>query len=78
MTARAALTAALGEALGLQVAEGPARRVHGGSINECHRWETDSGPVFVKLAPEGGYAMFEAEAAGLGDAVSRAGSNPSA
>jgi fructosamine-3-kinase len=67
MDDRDALAAALGEALGRRVANAPGQRVHGGSINECHRWETDGGPVFVKLASEHGYAMFEAEAAGLAE-----------
>jgi protein-ribulosamine 3-kinase len=43
----------------------PSRRVGGGCINECVRWESDAGPLFVKLSGDPGYAMFEAEADGL-------------
>jgi len=39
--------------------------VHGGDINTCVRWETDRGPVFVKLAPAARADMFEAEAEAL-------------
>ena len=45
----------------------PARRVQGGCINESYRWESRSGPLFVKVAPVGQLAMFEAEADGLRD-----------
>jgi fructosamine-3-kinase len=48
----------------------PARRVHGGCINESYRWESRSGPLFVKIAPAGQRVMFEAEADGLGDLAS--------
>ena len=66
MTARtAALAAALGEALGCRVDAGPAAEVHGGCINRCWRWETASGPVFVKEAPAAGREMLEAERHGL-------------
>src|SRR5262245_51278604 len=40
-------------------------RVHGGCINEAYRWESDQGPLFVKIAPASSLAVFEAEAAGL-------------
>jgi len=43
----------------------PGERVHGGSINECRRWETARGPLFVKLAAVSLRAMLEAEAEGL-------------
>jgi protein-ribulosamine 3-kinase len=43
----------------------PAARVHGGSINECHRWETGRGSLFVKLAAAPMLTMLEAEAQGL-------------
>ena len=43
----------------------PRERVHGGSINECYRWETDAGAIFVKVAPVRNIEMFAAEAAGL-------------
>jgi fructosamine-3-kinase len=61
MTLAAALTAATGR----HVAAGPESVVGGGSINVCHRWPSREGPLFVKLAPRGQAAMFEAEAAGL-------------
>src|SRR5262249_48039837 len=60
-----ALAIAIGESLGASLRPRPSSRVHGGSINECYRWEGDAGPLFVKLAPAAKAAMFEAEAAGL-------------
>jgi protein-ribulosamine 3-kinase len=59
------LATAIGDSLGVSLHSQPASRVHGGSINECYRWEGDAGPFFVKIAPARGSAMFEAEAAGL-------------
>jgi len=64
-TAPSALAAALGGALGRQVADAPATEVHGGCINRCWRWETSAGPVFVKEAPASRLAMLEAERDGL-------------
>lgn len=43
----------------------PEGRVHGGSINDCYRWEGSAGPIFVKVARAAGRGMLEAEAAGL-------------
>jgi protein-ribulosamine 3-kinase len=60
-----ALATAIGESLGASLRPRPSGRVHGGSINECYRWECDGGPLFVKLARAADAAMFEAEAAGL-------------
>ncbi len=60
-----ALATAIGESIGGRLHAEPAASVHGGSINECYRWETDVGPIFVKIAPARSSAMFEAEAAGL-------------
>jgi protein-ribulosamine 3-kinase len=60
-----ALATAIGNSLGVSLHPRPDSRVHGGSINECYRWEGDAGPLFVKVAPARGSAMFEAEAAGL-------------
>lgn len=51
--------------LGTSVREQSAGRVHGGSINECERLETERGPVFLKLADARLKAMLEAEAEGL-------------
>jgi fructosamine-3-kinase len=59
------LAAALAAALGHEVAAQPESAVHGGSINECLRWQTARGPVFVKRAPRDRIAMFGAEADGL-------------
>jgi fructosamine-3-kinase len=59
------LAAALSAATGLHVASEPDRSVGGGSINECRRWPSREGPLFVKLAPAGRLPMFEAEAEGL-------------
>jgi protein-ribulosamine 3-kinase len=56
---------AIGNSLGMSLHPQPASRVHGGSINESYRWESNAGPLFVKIAPARGNAMFEAEAAGL-------------
>jgi fructosamine-3-kinase len=41
--------------------------VAGGCINECLRWESSEGSLFVKVAPAGRLSMFEAEAKGLGE-----------
>jgi fructosamine-3-kinase len=60
-----ALATAIGNSLGGSLHSQPTSRVHGGSINECYRWESDAGALFVKLAPARGSSMFEAEAAGL-------------
>jgi protein-ribulosamine 3-kinase len=57
--------AAMAAALGREIAAAPEATVHGGSINECFRWQTECGPVFVKRAPLARLAMFEAEADGL-------------
>jgi protein-ribulosamine 3-kinase len=61
----------IGKATGKTLHSEPAARVHGGSINECYRWESDAGPIFVKLASLQNCAAFEAEAAGL-DALAHA------
>jgi len=63
----------LGRATGRRFARSPTAGVAGGSINRCLRWETGGGPVFVKVAPEAGLAMLEAEAEGLAElALARA------
>jgi fructosamine-3-kinase len=61
----AALASALSRNLQVAVDAQPARRVHGGCINESYRWESRSGQLFVKVAPAGQLAMLEAEADGL-------------
>ncbi len=60
-----AFAAALAAALGHGVSGEPESAVHGGSINECLRWQTGRGAIFVKRAPRDRLAMFEAEADGL-------------
>src|SRR5688572_14479924 len=60
-----AIAATLGSTLGTKLAAQPARRVHGGCINESYRWESASGPLFVKVSDAARLPMFEAEAAGL-------------
>jgi len=57
--------AALAAALGSKLATVPEARVHGGSINDCFRWQTQHGPVFVKRAPRARLGLLEAEADGL-------------
>jgi len=61
----AAVAAGISRLAQLKCAPVPAARVAGGSINRCYRWETEAGPVFVKLAGRGALAALEAEAAGL-------------
>jgi fructosamine-3-kinase len=61
----AALAAVLGAALGCRAEPAPATAVHGGCINRCWRWETSSGPVFVKEASADRLEMLEAERHGL-------------
>ena len=65
------LAAALSAATGRRVAARPEAAVGGGSINECWRWSSREGPLFVKLAPGDRLWMFEAEAEGL-DELGRA------
>lgn len=61
----AAVGAELARALQVPVEPQPASRVHGGCINDSYRWQSHSGPLFVKLAPAGQLTMLEAEAEGL-------------
>jgi fructosamine-3-kinase len=59
--------AALFSATGRRVAAEPDASVGGGSINDCYRWASDQGPLFVKLASRERLGMFEAEAEGLAE-----------
>src|ERR1700736_1474883 len=59
------LATAIGRTVGATLHARPASRVHGGSINECYRWQGSGGSVFVKVAPAQSSATFDAEAAGL-------------
>ena len=59
------VASSIASALGLTLESVPAARVHGGGINECYRWASSAGPLFVKVAAAGDRAVFEAEAHGL-------------
>jgi protein-ribulosamine 3-kinase len=61
----AALAAPLALALARRVDRAPAAAIHGGCISRCWRWETATGPVFVKQADAGQFAVLEAEWRGL-------------
>jgi protein-ribulosamine 3-kinase len=50
---------------GSACASRPERRVGGGNISECYRWESRAGALFVKLAAAAGGTALAAEAAGL-------------
>lgn len=59
------LAISIGATIGATLHARPSDRVHGGSINECYRWQSEVGPLFVKVAPARNIEMFAAEAAGL-------------
>jgi len=59
------LALSIGATIGARLQARPSDRVHGGSINECYRWQSEVGPIFVKVAPARNIEMFAAEAAGL-------------
>lgn len=61
------LAAALSRTLGTEVAAGSERRVGGGSINSCARFDSASGPLFVKYGQPSCLGMFQAEAEGLSE-----------
>src|SRR5262245_23894039 len=48
----------------------PVASVHGGCINECFKWRSTSGALFVKIAGDERRSMLEAEAAGLEELAS--------
>jgi protein-ribulosamine 3-kinase len=56
---------AIARQLGAGCRPAPTRPVAGGSINRCFLWESDAGPLFVKVSEATHLSMFEAEAAGL-------------
>jgi len=60
-----ALASAIGAGIAAKLRPRPEARVHGGSINECYRWESSAGPIFLKVAPAQRRVMLEAERAGL-------------
>jgi fructosamine-3-kinase len=59
------IAAALTEAIGVNVIEGSAEPVTGGSIHQALRYRTKHGSIFVKVGSSATAAMFEAEAVGL-------------
>lgn len=61
------LAVALSRALGSDVVPGSQRRVGGGSINSCARFESARGSLFVKYGDASSLAMFQAEAEGLAE-----------
>ena len=61
----AALSLRLSATLGGTFEPHPSMRIHGGCINECFRWESSNGPLFVKIAGATQLAMLEAEGEGL-------------
>ena len=65
------LAAALSRTLGCEVVAGSERRVGGGSINSCSRFESARGSIFVKHGEADSLDMFQAEAEGLAE-LSRA------
>jgi fructosamine-3-kinase len=67
-----ALASSIGTCIGARLRPAPGARVHGGSINECYRWESSAGSLFVKVATIDSRVMFEAERAGL-EELGRAG-----
>jgi fructosamine-3-kinase len=58
---------ALEAATGLRFRAAPTPLAVGGGFATCERWESDSGPVFVKIADRQRLPLLEAEAAGLRD-----------
>jgi fructosamine-3-kinase len=71
------LATALSDVLGRTVIASSAQRVVGGSINQCSRFETTSGPIFVKHGDTDLLRTFEVEAAGLAElAAARAARIP--
>jgi protein-ribulosamine 3-kinase len=61
----AAIAARLAADLRSKIQPQPHSAVRGGCINDCYRWESEQGPLFVKIAAADRLSMLEAEAAGL-------------
>ena len=59
------MRAALEAATGLQFSAPPSALGAGGGFAACQRWESTTGPVFVKVAPLAREAALEAEAEAL-------------
>ncbi|HEX7013624.1 MAG TPA: fructosamine kinase family protein [Steroidobacteraceae bacterium] len=68
---RSEIANALTQSLGTPVDARSRRRVGGGSISECWRFESGRGPVFVKIARQEEAEALAAESAGL-EALRRA------
>ena len=66
------MKAELEAATGLRFRGAPQRLAVGGGFATGERWESDSGPVFVKTAARKRLPLFEAEAAGLRELASAA------
>jgi fructosamine-3-kinase len=64
--------AELEAATGLRFRGAPQGLAVGGGFATCERWESDSGPVFVKSADRQRLPVLEAEAAGLRELASAA------
>ena len=60
-----ALEAALEAATGRRFRRGPERLAAGGGFASCERWDSESGPVFVKVGAADRADALEAEAAAL-------------
>jgi fructosamine-3-kinase len=63
----ASIAAHIGTAIGGALEPRPAARVAGGCIDECHRWRSDKGELFVKVAPAQRQVAHATEAAGLAE-----------
>jgi fructosamine-3-kinase len=61
----AAIRAGLASILQRDILATPAQPVSGGYSNECYRYETESGPIFVKVANENSIDTLVAESEGL-------------
>jgi fructosamine-3-kinase len=59
------MRAELEAATGLKLRASPVALASGGGFASCQRWESDAGPVFVKVAPVSRAPMLEAEADAL-------------
>ena len=66
------MKAELEAATGLRFRGAPQGLAVGGGFATCERWESDSGPVFVKSADRQRVPLLEAEAAGLRELASAA------
>ena len=63
----AAIRAGLARLLHIDILATPAQHIAGGCINQCFRYRTLNGSVFVKVSDEKSLDIFQAEAVGLQD-----------